>query len=228
MSIFKPKDVYPCVVSDEDWFAINIESLFGDLCRGNIFLYDEELKASMNLADDASAQSSQRSVSVSDMKAVEGEAEEARIEHPNPMSDIQTANETSTRVAHGAMTMDGATDAQSNDTLKRGANAVQEIGERDDEVKAATINEHPNKKTVEEMSKRARTSDEGCQNQHTHEDLLELINSQSSSTSEGNIQHRVSDRKLAYEAALDWEGVRWHKLDLVSVAGRHNVEETEL
>ncbi|KAL8705658.1 MAG: hypothetical protein Q9201_001226 [Fulgogasparrea decipioides] len=50
LSVFRPKDVYPCVTDEENWsHDVGIESLFGHLCSGTSFCYDEEMRAIQDL-----------------------------------------------------------------------------------------------------------------------------------------------------------------------------------
>ncbi|KAL8811764.1 MAG: hypothetical protein Q9200_001530 [Gallowayella weberi] len=45
LSIFRPKDVYPCVTDEKSWTPeISIETLFGHLCTGNRFSHDLEMQ----------------------------------------------------------------------------------------------------------------------------------------------------------------------------------------
>lgn len=45
LSTLKPVDVYPCVTDEESWTtAENIKGLFGHLCSGSTFSYDEEIR----------------------------------------------------------------------------------------------------------------------------------------------------------------------------------------
>ena len=45
VSIFRPNDICPCTVSPETWSEeLSMESLFGDLCRGHTFHYDQETR----------------------------------------------------------------------------------------------------------------------------------------------------------------------------------------
>ena len=42
---FKPLDVYPCTVNEENWSeSTSVEALFGHLCSGTIFAHDQEMK----------------------------------------------------------------------------------------------------------------------------------------------------------------------------------------
>ena len=46
MGTFRPLDVFPCVVDEENWSEqMNMGALFGDLCKGNTFAHDEAMKA---------------------------------------------------------------------------------------------------------------------------------------------------------------------------------------
>ncbi|KAL8672524.1 MAG: hypothetical protein Q9168_003027 [Polycauliona sp. 1 TL-2023] len=45
LSVFRPKDVYPCVTDEENWAPdISIETLFGHLCSGTEFSHDQEMR----------------------------------------------------------------------------------------------------------------------------------------------------------------------------------------
>lgn len=46
VSVFRPRDIYPCVISGTDWDeSKTMEYLFGDLCEGNEFVHDKEMRA---------------------------------------------------------------------------------------------------------------------------------------------------------------------------------------
>jgi DNA cross-link repair 1C protein len=46
VAAFKPQDVYPCTVDEENWHQeVSMEYLFGHLCSGTIFQHDEEMRA---------------------------------------------------------------------------------------------------------------------------------------------------------------------------------------
>ncbi|KAM3069264.1 hypothetical protein ACMFMG_010773 [Clarireedia jacksonii] len=45
VGIFKPKDVFPCTVDEENWHeGFSIEHLFGDLCSGSTFRHDAQMR----------------------------------------------------------------------------------------------------------------------------------------------------------------------------------------
>lgn len=45
VSVFRPRDIYPCVVDDAGWDeSKTMEYLFGDLCEGNEFAHDKEMR----------------------------------------------------------------------------------------------------------------------------------------------------------------------------------------
>ncbi|TGO24798.1 hypothetical protein BPAE_0094g00060 [Botrytis paeoniae] len=45
VEIFKPKDVYPCTVDEEEWHeGLNMKTLFGDHCSASIFRHDSEMR----------------------------------------------------------------------------------------------------------------------------------------------------------------------------------------
>lgn len=49
VSVFRPRDIYPCVVDDAGWDeSKTMEYLFGDLCEGNEFAHDKEMRARVN------------------------------------------------------------------------------------------------------------------------------------------------------------------------------------
>lgn len=46
VSVFRPRDIYPCVVDDASWDeSKTMEYLFGDLCEGSEFAHDKEMRA---------------------------------------------------------------------------------------------------------------------------------------------------------------------------------------
>lgn len=49
VSVFRPWDIYPCVVDDAGWDESKaIEYLFGDLCEGKEFIHDREMRAKVD------------------------------------------------------------------------------------------------------------------------------------------------------------------------------------
>ncbi|KAF7910646.1 uncharacterized protein EAF01_002156 [Botrytis porri] len=45
VEIFKPKDVYPCTVDEEEWHeGLSMKTLFGDHCSASIFRHDGEMR----------------------------------------------------------------------------------------------------------------------------------------------------------------------------------------
>lgn len=49
VSIFRPRDIYPCVVDDAGWNeSKTMEYLFGDLCEGNEFAHDREMRTKVD------------------------------------------------------------------------------------------------------------------------------------------------------------------------------------
>ncbi|TGO33219.1 hypothetical protein BHYA_0259g00010 [Botrytis hyacinthi] len=45
VDIFKPKDVYPCTVDEEEWHeGLSMKTLFGDYCSASIFRHDSEMR----------------------------------------------------------------------------------------------------------------------------------------------------------------------------------------
>lgn len=49
VSVFRPRDIYPCVVDDVGWDeSKTMEYLFGDLCGGNEFAHDREMRAKVD------------------------------------------------------------------------------------------------------------------------------------------------------------------------------------
>lgn len=49
VSMFRPRDIYPCVVDDASWNeSKTMEYLFGDLCEGNEFAHDREMRAKVD------------------------------------------------------------------------------------------------------------------------------------------------------------------------------------
>lgn len=45
VSVFKPKDIYPCTTDEKSWCEeVSVRSLFGHLCSGNTFSHDVEMK----------------------------------------------------------------------------------------------------------------------------------------------------------------------------------------
>ena len=53
MSAFKPADVYPCTVDEEIWNGgVNVKSLFGHLCSGTNFAYDDEVSSLRRASQD--------------------------------------------------------------------------------------------------------------------------------------------------------------------------------
>lgn len=49
VSVFRPRDIYPCVVDDVSWDeSKTMEYLFGDLCEGNEFVHDREMRAKVD------------------------------------------------------------------------------------------------------------------------------------------------------------------------------------
>ncbi|KAF7961182.1 hypothetical protein EAE96_000848 [Botrytis aclada] len=62
VEIFKPKDVYPCTVDEEEWHeASSMKSLFGDHCSASIFRHDGEMRelAAIRVAEMAMMSSQQ-------------------------------------------------------------------------------------------------------------------------------------------------------------------------
>ncbi|KAI4198704.1 MAG: hypothetical protein LQ350_005088 [Teloschistes chrysophthalmus] len=52
LSVFKPRDVYPCVTGQETWTRdFSVEELFSHLCSGNRFCYDLELRSDHDIND---------------------------------------------------------------------------------------------------------------------------------------------------------------------------------
>lgn len=50
LSAFRPKDVYPCVTDEESWaYEVSIDGLFGHLCTGSNFCYDQEMRSNHNI-----------------------------------------------------------------------------------------------------------------------------------------------------------------------------------
>ncbi|KAL8749005.1 MAG: hypothetical protein Q9184_006978 [Pyrenodesmia sp. 2 TL-2023] len=50
ISALKPRDVYPCVADKENWASgSTIRNLFGRLCSGNSFAYDDEMLLGENI-----------------------------------------------------------------------------------------------------------------------------------------------------------------------------------
>ncbi|KAL9046236.1 MAG: hypothetical protein Q9214_000878 [Letrouitia sp. 1 TL-2023] len=45
VSTFKPSDIYPCTFDENSGWERSIESLFGHLCSGTVFCYDEQMQA---------------------------------------------------------------------------------------------------------------------------------------------------------------------------------------
>lgn len=49
VSVFRPRDIYPCVVDDAGWDeSKTMEYLFGDLCEGNEFAHDREMRVKVD------------------------------------------------------------------------------------------------------------------------------------------------------------------------------------
>lgn len=49
VAAFRPRDIYPCVVDEEYWDETKtMEYLFGDLCEGNHFAHDQEMKRKLD------------------------------------------------------------------------------------------------------------------------------------------------------------------------------------
>lgn len=52
LSVFKPRDVYPCVTDQETWTRdVSVEELFSHLCSGNSFCYDREMRSNYDIND---------------------------------------------------------------------------------------------------------------------------------------------------------------------------------
>ncbi|KAI4258097.1 MAG: hypothetical protein LQ352_001340 [Teloschistes flavicans] len=53
LSVFKPRDVYPCVTDRETWTRkFSMEGLFSHLCSGDSFCYDREMLSNHDINDD--------------------------------------------------------------------------------------------------------------------------------------------------------------------------------
>ncbi|KAL8952250.1 MAG: hypothetical protein Q9222_001836 [Ikaeria aurantiellina] len=49
LSMFKPKDLYPCVTDEATWTQqTSMKSLFGHVCSGTSFSYDDNMRAKLN------------------------------------------------------------------------------------------------------------------------------------------------------------------------------------
>jgi DNA cross-link repair 1C protein len=64
VKVFKPVDIYPCTVDKTNWHeGVSMRYLFGDLCSGNIFRHDREMREEHNDPDNDETQKSRTTCS---------------------------------------------------------------------------------------------------------------------------------------------------------------------
>ncbi|KAL9612913.1 MAG: hypothetical protein Q9167_002496 [Letrouitia subvulpina] len=112
VSTFKPSDIYPCTF-DENWgWERSIENLFGHLCRGTVFCYDEQMQR--RRADAESLDT-----------PLEAEAEAEHLDFQSPPGEIEPTDhleDTSPAIADPSSTIPAShtsPNARPENTLKR-------------------------------------------------------------------------------------------------------------
>lgn len=221
--------MYPCVVSEEDQNSrMHIGSLFGDLCCGTKFAYDEELKESIltSLPDDSSTQSSSRTSSGPDLNERIGDLNE-RTKVPGESLDDQMPYESANEPTEGKARSerDAETSARkrpAEECLKHDASTPSDHSANHGEADRDWTKYSCSRTNGQTGCKRNRAAGPDT------EEALGLVSSQSNLVSQLDLGYSDGDRRRAYEAALDREGLGWHEVNLLSVADNHSKEEMEL